>query len=277
MIVAPAIPTLVAASVIVPDKVSAASAATSKAKAPRAPPQVALISTEPRFFAVTVPSALTLATAVFDERHVASVVTVVLLPSGWTAMAAKGDDSPITGGVPATINDLTLLESGSDSRWHPPEAAAPARNNIVSRSNWWRTSAHEDDVVDAHRVNGPAASRARIRQPNQQRVDRRLRRLNVPDRDKAAERAADAVWQDECRCAVGNPGDRVDAGAQAGRQVHRLESKFRGARGGNGEFSGRCHTDRDDELHVRSRASAAGRDGPDRRRGGHTEPARAPG
>ena len=64
--------------------------------------------------AVTIPVALTMATAVLDDRHVAWDVTVDVELSTRTASAVNCDDDPIAGGVPTTVTVVTAGPDGAE-------------------------------------------------------------------------------------------------------------------------------------------------------------------
>ena len=72
---------------------------------------VAWIDALPSPTAVTRPDAETVATAVFDDDHVAVVVTISILPSDIVATAVYCDDAPTAGALPVTVTvDTTVGE-----------------------------------------------------------------------------------------------------------------------------------------------------------------------
>src|SRR4051812_20285464 len=93
----------VAASFTAPLKRKVSPDVTSNVSAPRVPLAVALISTDPRLTPVTVPSSLTVATALFDEVQVTCEAAGAVVPSLCTASAVNCVEVPTLGGVPTTI------------------------------------------------------------------------------------------------------------------------------------------------------------------------------
>jgi hypothetical protein len=69
------------------------------------------MSTSPAATPVTIP-ALTVATAVLDDSHVASAVTTRLEVSESAAVAVNCDEAPAAGAAPLTVSAATLPETG---------------------------------------------------------------------------------------------------------------------------------------------------------------------
>ena len=70
----------------------------------------------------TVPAA-TVATDVFDEAHVAWLVTICVVPFESVAVAANGADAPTPGAVPLTATEATV--AGAVGALWLPQAASP--------------------------------------------------------------------------------------------------------------------------------------------------------
>ncbi|HJU44607.1 MAG TPA: hypothetical protein VJ691_17400 [Vicinamibacterales bacterium] len=82
--------------------------------------------------AVTIPALVTVATAVFDERHVACDVTAWVDPSGNSATAVNCEDVPIGGGVPTTVTRATVAP-GAVGEPGDRSDEQPAQNIVMAR------------------------------------------------------------------------------------------------------------------------------------------------
>src|SRR5713226_6893808 len=89
------------------------------------------MSASPALTAVTTPLASTVATLMFDDCHVAWLVTACTVPFDIAAMASNDAVAPITGAVPLTETDRTVgVEfvgaAGADEPLPPQQTASTA-------------------------------------------------------------------------------------------------------------------------------------------------------
>lgn len=99
---------------------------------PEAFSYVALMSVSPTATPLTIPRS-TVATAVFDDCHVASAVTGRLEPSRNAAVAVNCASAPTAGVVPLTV--IAAIEEG-ELGLDSSHAAARDATVATSRKNW---------------------------------------------------------------------------------------------------------------------------------------------
>jgi hypothetical protein len=108
--------------------------------APATPENVAEITTAPLASAVTVPVADTLATAVFDDDHVAEPVTSSETPPTSVATALNCVDDPTPGATPETTTVETLVAEVGELPHAATESPAARVNRRTTNDRIFMTA-----------------------------------------------------------------------------------------------------------------------------------------